>query len=342
MTDTAFPCRLLLAGSLPEIRKHRRELLSLKNRNEAVFTGRLLLGEEEKDGEELPSFLGDLPPVKPEDVKDQDFSYILTFASEKEEDPVIEKILLTTGCGRDRLIPVRVLRVPGLRFPEYLKIRESRPTIFSNICWAGLFYNALGMECLSPTKNLWMYEHEYLRFLRRLDHYLAEEPVFDHMQKALSSSDKPLYPVLRLDDILLFCNHLEDPEEAISDWKRRTALVNRDNVLAVLVTEVPKNEVAFARLPGFPRKLCLVPFRAREASTFYLPKWKAENFMKVANGTAFPGKNPFDIYSLFFEDKPRALPGKRNLDFCARTLRKIGVGGPALVLRGLKLGRKKK
>jgi len=111
---------------------------------------------------------------------------------------------------RDKLVTYRVLEIPRFRFDQYIKLKESRVSIVSNNCWGGLIYHTLGMECLSPFKNLYLEDADYLKLLGNLKYYLNCDLQFQEYAIEIHSGAK--YPVMRLDDVSVHCNHAETAE----------------------------------------------------------------------------------------------------------------------------------
>ena len=131
---------------------------------------------------------------------------------------------------------------------------------------------------------------------------MAEEPVPYHMQKASTKYDVDSYPVLRLGDITINCNHSHTMEEAISDWIRRRDKINWDFTLAQMTTFSNSNEKEFNLIDTVDRKICMVPYPTTEPYSIQVPRNEGEEeiwWMNV-NATAFPCNNPIDIYSIFY------------------------------------------
>ena len=170
----------------------------------------------------------------------------------------IEEALNDYGVSYAKIshFPVFFTRLNG---KEPIGLRD-KFTAFSHTCFAGILYNTLGLECCSPTKNLWMNTTDYLVFLRKIEHYLSVDPVFDRWQDALSVFDEPKYPVLLLDDIELYCNHYKTPEHAIAKWVERRKKVDLKDCVAFLITESPAENLEFHALTNIPYKYSFVNF----------------------------------------------------------------------------------
>ncbi len=265
-----------------------------------------IIGVVDKYGPE-DGTIGGYPYVAPSDVPAQDFDY-LRIMSAKYRAEIVREYLAMPGSDAGRIIGNVY---PEISIEQHFEIAEARPTIFSTSCWAGFIYHNLGIECTSPFKNLWLFDTDFMRFLQDPRGYMAEDPVPVRMQKRLSQYDEDIFPIIRLGDIDLYCNHSNSMEEAISDWIRRREKINWNNVLVQMNTTNPKIEKEFNRLDIPYRRLCFVPYPTNEPYSFYLaPKkhpFDLSAWIDQVNATAFPYKNPFDMYSLFFGE-PKVNP----------------------------------
>lgn len=93
-------------------------------------------------------------------------------------------------------------------------------------CIGGLIYHRLGLEFLSPTINLWMYQYDYLKFVLDLKKYISLELEF------IESNYK--YPVAKLGDITIYFNHYKTNEEAKNKWDSRKKRINYDNLFLIM------------------------------------------------------------------------------------------------------------
>lgn len=129
---------------------------------------------------------------------------------------------------REKIISYKILQIPKLNIEKYIELKKSRISIISNNCWGGIAYHTLGLEVLSPFKNLFVLDHDYIRLLGNLQHYLACDLQFYKFRTDVHSQEQ--YPVFYLDDIQIHCNHDNDIDTAIEKWSRRRAKINWDNL----------------------------------------------------------------------------------------------------------------
>lgn len=131
------------------------------------------------------------------------------------------------------------------------RLRNTTPTIFSNVCTSGVVYHDLGLQFRSPTINMMIYEKEFIRFLNRLEEYLQCEPT-EVFQDGIS------YPIgeLRLEDeaVRLYFMHYKTFQQAKEKWMERCKRVDLNNLYVVFLCRIrmyPDSELyqAFRALP---------------------------------------------------------------------------------------------
>ena len=158
-------------------------------------------------------------------------------------------------------------------------------SILCNNCWGGYAAQTLGIECCSPTKNLWFSDHAFIRFLENLEYYLSLDPVPAGWSDAVNRYDADRYPLLKVGDILLHCNHDTSAEEAIEKWQRRKRKVHPENMIAVYITDHPDLEEAFYRIGRIEKKYCLVPWESSFPHSVRIPEKKGRSFREAAVDT---------------------------------------------------------
>ena len=105
-------------------------------------------------------------------------------------------------------------------------IKVDNFSIICSTCIGGIIYHRLGREFLSPTVNMFFLQKDFIKFVSNLPHYIA-------MDLQFIETDKP-YPVAMLDDIVLYFNHSNTPEDAANDWNRRKEKINYENLYIIL------------------------------------------------------------------------------------------------------------
>lgn len=232
-----------------------------------------------------------------EEIKNFHFDYCLVAISDFKN---VFREAVTIGIPVEKLIPVRVLAIPYFNFETYIRLKESRLTIISRNCWAGLCYHWLGLPFLSPTINLFFEDDDFNKFAGDLEEYLSCPLTFGSIRHGEKVGRE--YPVGKLKDIYVHFNHYTDFEEAKLAWERRKALVNKENILVVSSTESMRNATEFGNLP-YDKKLIFIPEQLGEINSSCIPlDWDRENDKMTigmySNGVASGTLSFYDIFSL--------------------------------------------
>lgn len=116
-------------------------------------------------------------------------------------------------------------------------------------------YHTLGMECMSPFKNLWLGQMDLIRMVPSLKEYMKEELKFSRW----GMGNAHRYPVMSLKGIEIHFNHDRKIDEAVDKWNRRKEKINYDNLFVMIYTsEANIVEKFVEELQGY-RKICFVP-----------------------------------------------------------------------------------
>lgn len=202
----------------------------------------------------------------------------------------IVKELTDKGIERNRLISYRVLQIPNLDFRTYIDFRNSKVSIISNNCWGGVICRTLGIECLSPFKNLSLEDKDYLKLLKHFKYYMGCEMKF--LEYAYNKNSQKNYPVMLLDDVKVHCNHDTNPEDAVEKWNRRREKINYDNLFIEMYTVDRTVMSQFLKLDEYHNKLCFVPFKTEEMGTYQLSLYPGQSqFWEAVNSNAGNGAN---------------------------------------------------
>lgn len=233
-------------------------------------------------------FIDNYKVIEAREINFMDFDFVLIMndASIME----IKDTITSMGINAEKILYYKILEIPNLVFDQYVKLKRSRISIISNNCWGGIVYNTLGMECLSPFKNLFLEDDSYLRMLENLEYYLGCEP--DEGGFATDIHSGKVYPILKLDDVLVHCNHDDIYETAIENWKRRIKKINRDNLFIEMYTDSRVNAERFCQLKRYLNKICFVPFESDEKELYHLELLPGQKELwEVVNSSAKIGKN---------------------------------------------------
>ena len=203
--------------------------------------------------------------IESREIRTLDFDFILVMNDGAATE--IRETITNMGVDSEKLLHYKILEIPNLIFDEYVKLKRSRISIISNNCWGATVYNTLGMECLSPFKNLFLEDDSYLRMLGNLEYYLGCEP--DEGGFGTDIHSGKVYPILKLDDVLVHCNHDDIFETAIKDWKRRVKKINRNNLFIEMYTDNRLSAECFCQLK-YSNKVCFVSFPSNEKELYQL------------------------------------------------------------------------
>lgn len=167
--------------------------------------------------------------------------------------------LTDMGISRKKILNYKILQYPNINFEEYIKLKNSDITIISNNCWGGCVYNTLGLECLSPFKNLFLEDEDYIKVLKNLKYYCGQK--VQPLEYLVDIHSNERYPVLQLGDVKIHCNHDSSYEGAAEKWNRRVSKINYQNLFVEMYAEDRKIAYEFSQL-NYDKKVCFVPFES--------------------------------------------------------------------------------
>ena len=243
------------------------------------------------DDKSINTSVDNYPFVNKEDISSLDFDYCIVAMANIS---LILDEAASLGIEKEKLIPMHVLAIPNIDFNEYIKLKNSHLTIFSSNCWGGHCYHRLGLEFLSPTINMFESLDDFNKMMLNLDTYMSY-PVEFVGTRYWRDKDK-YYPVGRIDDILLYFNHYESFDQAVSCWEKRKKRINKDNILVVSYTTSEKTLYEFEKIP-YKNKLIFTSYLdVNTPSSFHLDySGDPGKFGGFVNGTVKGFRNMFDI-----------------------------------------------
>ncbi|MCI6995625.1 MAG: DUF1919 domain-containing protein [Eubacterium sp.] len=170
-------------------------------------------------------------------------------------------------------------------------------SIISMNCTGGILSHDLGIQFRSPTVNMFMRAEAFVKFCENLEHYLSVERFVECNDPQII--EDRTYPVVWLDDILLFLVHYHSVEEAQLKWDERKARVNWDNIVIINtdregMTEVLKDR--FEKLP-YPKVMFTHLPDEIHPSCYYLTGWEKEKCVGIiTDHDTWDGKRPVDQF----------------------------------------------
>lgn len=249
--------------------------------------------------QDLPAFktLDGCLLVETEAIQKLDYDYLMIM-SEDYYHEIMDLAISAAGVPRTKIISYHLLEIPYFNFIKYDLIKKSNVSIVSNNCWGGVLYNTLGMECISPFKNVSFSSDDYIKVLSDLKHYLNIDPVWTGKKEMDKNKNKEV-PMLELDDVFIKCNHDPDAETAIQNWKRRRKKFNWNNILVEMYAEDINVEREFYRVSNlYEKKICFVPYKSEERNSVSLPLMNGQKkFWETVNSNAGIGKNAI-VYNI--------------------------------------------
>lgn len=124
-------------------------------------------------------------------------------------------------------------------------------SLFSTTCLGGVVCSDLGVRFNSPTVNVFIDFGDFVKLMERLPYYLSLTP-----QK--TNREGHTYPVLKLDDIKIYCVHYHSNKRAIEKWLTRAKRVNYQDVRILTAGAPWYDEEIMARFEALPYKKLVV------------------------------------------------------------------------------------
>lgn len=172
--------------------------------------------------------------------------------------PKILSALSANGINKNKLIPINVLKIPGFVFEDFIRLKLQTPTIIVNTCFGGIAYHHLGLECISPTKNLFMEDEDYIKFIKNYDEYIYSELTYSG-EDGFDENQQVYYPIGILGgDIRIHFNHYNSFTKAKLKWDERCKKINKDNTIFMMLTFDSEAIKMFHQLP-YKNKYCFSP-----------------------------------------------------------------------------------
>ncbi len=252
---------------------------------------------------------GNYPFVKKEFIRTEDYEIIIIMVYDKRVVNKIKGEILNKGFEEYQIIPYHVIGKLGFTFDGYQSLARRTPSIFAPNCWGGITYNYLGLKFCSPLINMFESHTDYLKLLKKPEHYMQLELEPDEM--CYECNLKREYPVVKCGDIRLHFNHYVSFEDANRCWERRKKRIDWDNLFVMDFEEDPDLAQEFSKLP-YKRKVCFVTFPANEPSLIYIDYRKSsilkeKLFYEIVNGMARGDYLYYDVFQLLSSGEAEAV-----------------------------------
>lgn len=102
-------------------------------------------------------------------------------------------------------------------------------TILSTNCIGGVMYHNLNLKFLSPTINLWISPHDYIKILKSPQRYFSNMNMTQIKKKNIN------YPIGKLDDVTVYGQHYNDFNELKAKWNERKERINWNNIFIFMI-----------------------------------------------------------------------------------------------------------
>ncbi|WP_347052934.1 DUF1919 domain-containing protein [Flavobacterium olei] len=133
-----------------------------------------------------------------------------------------------------------LIKIVGLLDKIYCVVARTRLknhnfTIISNDCWGGGVYEDLQLQYTTPIVGLFFHAPCYIDFLENFNHLIHLQLLFKDESKYKEANDyrfqnNHYYPIAKLKEVEVHFLHYESVQEAISNWNRRKARINYNNL----------------------------------------------------------------------------------------------------------------
>lgn len=178
------------------------------------------------------------------------------------------------------------------------RFHNSDVTIISVNCTGGILSHDLGLQFRSPTVNLFMRAEDFTKFCENLEDYLSIDE-FVECTDPMVIGDRT-YPIVYLEDILLFLVHYHSVQEAQEKWNERKKRVNWDNIVIISTDREGMTEELKDRFEKLPYRKVMFVHQPDEKhpSTFYLKGWEKEDCVGIiTDHDTWDGKRPVDQFN---------------------------------------------
>ncbi len=158
------------------------------------------------------------------DITNIEFDYILVMSKERFQE-ILEDII-SCGIDRKKVLKCSILDIPYFSWVDYFNLYENNLSIISSSCVGGMMYRTLGMECLSPFKNLFVDSKQLCKTYRSIPDILRKPVEY----VGYGNNNGVKYPMGKIEELIIHFNHDTSFEIAKENWERRVKKVNYNNM----------------------------------------------------------------------------------------------------------------
>ncbi len=190
------------------------------------------------------STIDGIPLVKPDILLDNaSFDYLIITVINRDSFYGIVDQALKVGVERKKILPLRIFEIPFFSFDDYIRIKESNISLFSDYCFAGFLYYRFGFKHTSPTINMFADNDNYYKFISEFDKNMMLP-----MEEVNSYYEKPFcgmyaYPRGRIGNSEWQFNHDISFETAKQRWDKGVSRFNKSNYIVFMT--IRSDEMAY-------------------------------------------------------------------------------------------------
>lgn len=191
----------------------------------------------------------DKPIIKPQDIINYDYDYIIVASTFFKE--ILNEATQCLNIPSYKLINGKVFEYSCFDWSRYIEIKNKKPSILSESCYGGYLYNKLGLQFNSPLINTRIDQFDYLKLIENFESYIKKTlTLVKDIPKNINElnidtdigSGVGGYPIFLLGDIFVHAVHAKSSSDYLNDWNRRIGRLNTENMIVMMVIE--NDEVA--------------------------------------------------------------------------------------------------
>ena len=106
-------------------------------------------------------------------------------------------------------------------------------TLLSQNCVGGVLYHMLGLPFDSPTINMFIENENFVKMAENPQHYFSVDAEPDEECHIDRKDASLVYPTIKVDDIVLCCQHYKNCADAVAAWNKRRLRVDVHNLFVI-------------------------------------------------------------------------------------------------------------
>lgn len=234
--------------------------------------------------------------IQKENIMNIDWDWILVCANDNTIHSIREEAI-SMGISEDVVFSAHIMLLPGFDFEKYVKLAQSKLTIFSSNCWGGVVYKRLGLKVRSPLYNMGFdNEYGFLQFLSDPRRLLLNE-VLQFEENGYNERSKHYYPIYQLDGIRIRMLHDRDRERVEKKWNERVQRINWDNLFIMMYSDDERCIERFSEV-SYKKKVCFTSLNVDIPYAYYLPLDQIDPGRQLWEIVMSSAKGQYKLYDL--------------------------------------------